>query len=268
MNTARLSTTGTKFVAAAPGHAPVEARFELDEGEHETVTIAALVALPKPTPRPTPRPAKKPPPRPRATPTPTPDAEGSRFVFDVGFFGGYLLLQGAEHPSVEGSVPLIDDMGQAGYCDQTRCRYELGDRGGAIFGANAFAGYAATDWLHVGGRMLAGPRAGGGLVFAAVPVVSFRVAGPLWLGAGLVLGTASVSSRGSVTTTRPGDRLPNGSSYDMEATTEVGPGPLLELRLGLLDLPSGRLEASLTPFAVFSNGGAVAIPLTLAYRFQ
>jgi hypothetical protein len=254
------------LVAAAPGHAPQEVRFELAEGERETVSIAALVKLPEPAPRP------KPTPRPRVkkkatTPPPVAEDDKTGFVFDLGFFGGYLLVHGPDYPTVDGGVDAIDDMGRVTTCSNPTCSYDFGDQGGAAFGVNAFAGYAALDWFHIGGRILAGPRVGGGLVFAGGPVASLHLGGPVWLGAGFILGTASAAGRGTVIPP-PGYTLPRGSSYDMEGGIDVGPGPLLELRLSTFELPHGAMELSLTPFAIFSSGSAIAVPLTLAYRFQ
>jgi hypothetical protein len=267
-------------VVTAPGR--VERRWTLvaREGERQTVEIRGLLAVappPEPAPAPPAEPAPSPPPPvepappPRAEPPPSPHAPRfGRWVFEAGLFVGYLNgdMDPAQLGVDPGSVPVTNGS-RTTSCGQVSCSYTIGRQGGVAGGVDLFAGYAARDWLHVGGRMLAAPRAGGGMLFATGPSVSLHMVGPLWAGASLYLGYASQSSTsGTVTPTVP-YALDTSSQYPMSASTGLSYGAGFELRCELFHVGSGTFALDTQPFFLAGgNGSAFVLPLGLSYRWR
>lgn len=254
--------------ATSPGHHPFEERLTFREGEHKSVVLTALIAEVGATPKavaakPVP-PAK--PPAARVEPAP----EESRWVIEFGLFGGYLQASTdrAEPVIDEGTIELMDPSGNRTSCAAATCDHHLPTTGGAAIGINAFAGYEATERLHLGGRLLVGPRIGGGSVFATGPSAQLLVAGPFWIGASALLGFASLTDTG---TTEPGASysLTVGGPFEMDASTDLAIGPALELHLFLIDTPQGSFEIHSIPLLLLGqNGNAWMVPLGAAYRFH
>ncbi len=254
------------LVAAAPGHEPRQLRFTIAVSSRKTVTVAALVPLePEPTPEPR---ARRRPRRPTEAPAPAEPPPFQRWVLEAALFGGYLLVDGDRvSPEVSPEAIALSDGTNAASCGWVSCDYTLGPRGGAILGLSVFAGYAATDWFHVGGRIAVGPRVGGGVWVASGPSVLFRVAGPLSLGLGVALGAASAEGDGEVVAYPPyfttsTERVP------MSANVELAGGPMAELSVRLVDTEHGSLVLNTTPMVMFGVGTAVAVPFGLGFRFQ
>ncbi len=259
------------LVGAAPGYAPREVRFVLVESQRSTVTLAKLERGPRPTPEsPTPLPNKSRPNQPKPSrpdpPTPSPQPQG--WVLEIGLFGGYLLANGERtSPTNSPSSVIVTEAGTNAdrSCEEVGCDYARGPLGGFVAGVNLFGGYAISNTLQVGGKLIVGPRIGGGILFATGPMAYFRVAGPVWLGAGAMAGTASATGRGDV--------LPASGYYstdlaEMSASTEFAGGPLLDLGLHVFEADSGALTLSATPFVLFGNGYAFSLPFTVAWRFR
>jgi hypothetical protein len=257
------------LVAAAEGYEPREVRFVIAESEQKHVAVARLTALERPPPRPQTIPPKAIEPRPTIDPPPD-DGAGQRWVLEIGTFGSFMSLDGLSvSPNVDRAAISLDDGSvlDASNCAREECRFGLPTKGGAVFGASLFAGYAATPWFHVGGRMFAGPRIGGGLLFAAGPTVLFHVAGPFWLGGGAMLGTASASGAGSVDAATP--YFYSGASGPVvDASIDLGPGPLLEIAFQLAEWERGALTLNATPMFLAGNGTAIALPFGVGFRFQ
>ncbi len=253
------------LVAAAPGHAPFEQRFDIAEGQRRTLFIPALAALePPPAPAPAPPPSPPAPVEPPAPPAEPPaEDEGRRWVIDVGLFGSYLMIEPA-YLTPE-AYSYTTSAGEPLSCDDTRCDVAVGlPSHGAALGVSVFAGYQISDSFHAGGRVLVGPRAGGGLLGGAGPAMQLEVAGPLWLGFGGLVGGASFVTSGQITTPAGGDVI------EVEGTVGIGLGPLVDVQLQLADTAQGSIALSVTPlFLIGTDGGSVfAMPISASFRFQ
>lgn len=257
-------------VVAAPEHVPRELRFTMAEAQRRTVSVARLDRLPE-KPPPTPkkkkkkkkvkkkkRPAKKDEPEPRP------------WIVEAGLFGGYFVSHGDRLiPQIEEATIELrrSDVNEISSCEAAGCDFELDAQGGFIGGLSLYGGYVATDWLHVGGRVLGGIRVGGGALFAVGPTATFRVGGPLWLGLGAVFGTAGAGGEGEVRAYSP--YFPSSTErVPLSASIEFGGGPMLEIAAHLFESEYGALRVMATPLVLFGAGQAFSLPFGVAYRFQ
>ena len=150
-----------------------------------------------------------------------------------------------------------------------RCAYTLGRRESLAGGVSLFAGYAATDWLHVGGRIVAAPRLRGGAVFATGPSASMHMWGPLWVGASIFLGSASQSERSGTIKPESGYSLVSTDYFPMTAATGPSFGAGFELRAEVLHTERGALAIDTQPmFLAGGNGSAFMLPIGVSYRWR
>lgn len=255
------------LVAAAPGHAPFEQRFEIAEAQRRSLVVSKLEPLPPPPapptePPPSTQPKPEPPPKqPEAKP---PEDDGRRWVLEVGLFGGYLMIDPA-YLSPE-PYTVTTSTGETISCNEATCDVSVDTPShGAALGVNVFAGYQISDGFHLGGRVLVGPRAGGGLLGGVGPSALLKVGGALWLGFGGLVGGASFVSDAQIFTPVGG-----GDVIDVEGTVGIALGPLLEVQLQLVDTEQGAFALSAMPlFLIGTDGGSVfALPLGASFRFQ
>ncbi len=266
---------GAHVVAAkAPGKQAFEERFELRESEKKTITVPLpdLVATPPlPPPKETrivvdppaaPAPAKDEPPKP---------ARG-RWLFEAGLIVGFVSAN-TQRAYIVGSGSSVEirenATGKYTSCASGSCSYALPQGGGGLAGVTLFAGYGASDRLHLGARLLVGPvlERGGGSIVAFGPSMSFQVGGALWAGASLFLGTASIGGNGTVIPS-VGYSASSGPTA-MTASTDLGAGAGVELGVKLFDVGRGSFGVNVAPFFLLgSNGNAWAVPFGILYRFQ
>jgi hypothetical protein len=254
------------IVATAPGHVEVQRRITARESEHEIVELSGL-APGAPTPV-SELPATPTDPPPAATP-PRPL---KRWVFEAGIFAAF-LTGNMDPAGLDADPSTVAVRGGAGAgttsCDTVRCSYTLGGRNSLAGGVSLFAGFAATDWLHVGGRIVAAPRLRGGAVFATGPSASMHMWGPLWVGASLFVGNASQSERSGTIKPESGYSLVSADYFPMTAATGPAFGAGFELRAEVLRTERGALAIDTQPmFLAGSNGSAFMLPLGVSYRWR
>ena len=265
-------------VARAPARTPFESNVELREAEHRTVAIGSLEspALPPvPTAEPAPTLVVERRPSPVAKPSPS-NAKG-RFVVEVGLVVGYMSANTSRarlaSSSGENGIELRSNQSSQGSpesCASRGCSYSLPQVNGAIAGVNLFAGYAISDTMHFGGRLLAAARIehGGGSIVVVGPALQLHMVGPVWTGVSALVGTASVSGNGDVRAPA-GYSQTGGGPFLMDGSTEESAGIGLELGVRIAELPRGSLRVLASPFFLVGGGGnAWAFPLAVAYRFQ
>jgi hypothetical protein len=254
------------IVAAAAGHAPREVRFTMNETERKTMEVAKLERLPPP-----PAPPEPSPPKPKPPPPPKPEKpERQRWVLELGLFGAYSFVDGRTNPTdfELGQTKVYENGTNAeASCASVGCSFPLESQHGFVPGIHLFGGYAATDWMQVGGKLLVGPRIDGGLLFGTGPFIDFEVAAPFWIGAGALLGTASATGSAEVVPA-PGYYTTN--RVDALSTIDIAAGPLLELSFRLYRGDAGALTLSASPMVLFGFGGGTAfgLPIAMGWRFE
>ncbi len=262
-------------VAHAPNRAPFESHLELRETERRTVAIAtldpsALSPASAGEPAPTLVVEQQPPVR-----KPSPSSTPGRFVVEAGLVVGYMSVNPElAHVSAGGAYAIELRSTQAdarpSSCASQPCSYSLPQVNGAIVGVNLFAGYAISDAMHLGARLLAGARVdrGGGSVVIVGPALQLHMVGPVWGGFSALVGTASASSNGEVHAP-PGFAQSGGGPYLMDGSTDLGAGIGIDLSVRVAELPRGSLRVITSPFFLLgSRGTAWSVPLAIAYRFQ
>ncbi|MFT3774432.1 MAG: hypothetical protein QM820_54425 [Minicystis sp.] len=208
-------------------------------------------------------------------PTPAPIAPRfGRWVFEAGIFAAYMngSMDDARvdgDPASIGVFKSTPEGTETTSCADVGCSYSLGRRSSLAGGVSLFAGYAATDWLHVGGRMLAGPRLRGGMIFASGPSVSMHMWGPLWVGASVFFGYASQSERSGTVTAPAPYSLASTDYHAMTAATEMAMGAGFELRAELFHTAGGAFAVDVQPlFLAGSPGSAFLLPVGISYRWR
>jgi hypothetical protein len=258
--------------AMVPGHKSFQEQFVLHESEHKTVGVTSLATEPPMPAAPADRKDNTVVVEPTPGPAPAKPADRARWVFEAGFFVGFLGLNTERaYASNPESIGLYSSMStsQRSNCNAVGCTYSLADGSGAVIGVNFFGGYAVSDQLQFGGRLLVGPRiqTGGGSLVAIGPSASLRASPAIWVGASLFLGTASAGGYGTVKPPAPWQV--DGGRYDVSASTDLAAGASVDVALRVLETPRGMLLLNATPlFLLGSNGSAVVFPLGVAYRFH
>jgi hypothetical protein len=256
--------------ARGRGKLAFDERFELGEGSRRTVTIDLEP--------PDDGAASTPPPErlvvgPSSAPEAAParPSSRSRWVFAPGIFVGYL---GVHNPRTSSNdlIELRDHTapGESTTTCSSDCDYELNSKGAPSAGLSLFAGYAFSEDVTAGLRLLAGPRlAGGGGYFATFgPSVSFRANEKLSVGAFAFFGTAELAGYGDVRAP-PGHSVLSPGPHRLQGDLGGGMGVGVELSWTIAELARGSIVASALPlFLAGSQGTAIAVPLALSYRFQ
>lgn len=259
------------IVATAPGRVASQRRIVARESEHQIVELSGLAPAPPSGSVEPAEPAPEPPAAPAEPALPSPQApSGRRWVFEAGIFAAY--LNGDLDPAgldTDPSTVSVTNGTTTASCAAIRCAYALGRQGSLTGGVSLFAGYAAADWLHVGGRVLAGPRLRGGAVFATGPSASLHMWGPLWVGASVFLGSASQSERSGTVKPESGYSLASTDNFSMTASSGPAFGAGFELRAEILHTERGALAIDTQPlFLAGANGSAFLLPLGVSYRWR
>ena len=237
-----------------------EERVELREGEHRSVRVEIIEPLPQAEAE---RPAQDRvivEPATTATSAPVPSAKyASPWVFELGVFLG---LVGGTARYARG-VDAIDS------CSGLSCG-ELKDVSNVAVGANLFAGYALSDTVHLGTRLLVAPGLGssGAGVYGLGPSIAFRANDRFTIGAWPFFGNATLRGKASATTKKPDGAGGPQTIVNAEGDLHGGFGAGIELSLRLFEVGRGEVVLSSTPFFLASsNGTAACLPIGLAYRF-
>jgi hypothetical protein len=324
------SDPGTRTVAAeAPGHKRWEDKVRLTTGKNRAIAVPALQAAQKAAPKPNPKPSpglavdRKPtpqpepaPPEPVLPPPEEPEDDGpidehkrNRFVAEIGALGGLLYSDiprgdlselrgvGYRFNTVSGGVLLASCGEQNIIPGAGDCEALFEPQAGGIVGGELFLAWAFHEAVHFGVRGFGGARLPEGWFVYGGPSVSFRVAGPLWLGATFLVGTEQhraplASARGSV----PEEYRPaNGASDQVDIPPENIPfndgivnaglmfGGSIEIAISLVG-PSPHAAAPTKPVTeeltgsfmvaiwpgflkALPDGYAITVPGGFAYRF-
>jgi hypothetical protein len=267
------------FVVSATGRVEHRSTIAAREGLRQVLEVKGLAELPPPPPPAEPPPAEPAPAEPPvepAAPVAPPPASGYRFgrwVFEIGAFGGYIASKTrSAKPDVGEDGILLASLSperpEPSSCDYLGCTYGAPRGGAFVGGVSLFAGFAATENIHVGGRILAGPRLQGGALFATGPSVSIHVGGRFWAGASMLLGYASASGNAEVTPP-PTHTLVDNSLYRVTGSTDVAFGLGVELRMELWRTSYGALALDTQPlFLAGADGSAFVLPFGISYRFR
>lgn len=261
------------LVVTAKGRVEHRSTIALREGGKQTIEVKGLAELPAPAHAEPAEPPPAPPPSPAPPKHEVATSRFGRWVFEVGVFAAYMNGNmtrarpdvGEDHV---GLVSLAPGSSETTSCYAQECSYELGRQGGFTGGVNLFAGFAAAERVHFGGRLLAGPRLGGGAIFATGPSVSINMWGPLWAGASAYVGYASQSRRAGVTPP-PGYGLVQNDTYMLTGSTDAAFGLGFELRAELFRTTTGAFSLDVQPFFLTgADGSAFVIPFGVSYRFR
>jgi hypothetical protein len=254
---------GHVVVAVEPGKKTFSVEFELRESEHKTIAVPALDALRPAAPAPrAPEPVK-------AAAAQKPPLQGSRWLLEAGLFGSSVLSspERAELVDDEGSIRLVAPNGNVSTCASRPCSYRLSQSWGFVSGLNLFTGYAVSDSVHIGGRLIAGARVGGGSLIVTGPSMSFHAVGPLWLGAAAYLGSGAVSGSGDITPRAP--YYQDGGGGEQLSASTFGFGTGVEVALRVWETPRSALAITVMSVFLFGdNGNTWAVPIGASYRFR
>lgn len=264
---------GLHLVATEQSGARVfEQRVELREGEHRTVDVPSgplaggvrpstdrLVVETRP-----------------ADPDPgaAPQRRKGRWILEPGLFVGYVggsVSRPRLTNSSESDVRLVaSDTRAISSCANQTCRVgEIVEGGGLTGGLNLFGGYALSDSIDVGAKLLVGPSIGpaGASVAAFGPALTVHPTEALTLGVWGLFGVVTMPGHARVTA--PEGFAISGSSLLPARGETGGIGAGVELSLRLFEVGKGAVKLSATPFVISgSSGDAFCLPLGLAYRFQ
>jgi len=262
---------GVHVIAAERQGAKVfEERLDLREAEHRSVRVS----LPAPMGE-----VRLDPSRLVIEPTPSgeapkpPTAKG-RWILEPGIFAGY-LGGSASHPrmlSGEGVqvdlIPVTSGQPRESCGTRSCTAGELTDGGGGAGGISIFGGYALSDHVELGGRILAAPSLGknGPSVFSFGPAIRLRATDSVSFGFWAMFGEATF--KGTAVVTPPSGFNAQGGVARAEGGLAGGFGAGVELSVRLFELGRGTVVANTTPFFLSGNGNAWAVPLGVAYRFQ
>jgi hypothetical protein len=200
--------------------------------------------------------------------------EASRFVYEVGAFVGFISVDtirstpdgGAD--SIRALVRDENGTSQSVSCASVGCDYpSIGSSAGFVPGVTGFVGYAVAEQVGLGLRFLIGPRAGGGVLVASGPSVSFPLSERFRVGPAVLFGTASHVGTDIVQLSTP-------SGFDsvysrLHGTLGFSTGLGAELGFTLTSGPSGSVILQATPLYLYgSNGSAWSLPLGAAYHWN
>jgi hypothetical protein len=256
-------------IAERRGTKIFEERVEMREAEHRTLHVGVYESL-GPDPRLViePKPSEVEPPK-------TPPQARGRWILEPGIFVGYFAGSQRFPISNEGNrIGLVSDDPRLvrTTCAERNCSYgELDNTGNGTAGLTVFVGYALSEYVDLGLRIVAAPSVGSGWsgMWAFGPSVSLHATDSLSIGLWGLFGDASL--RGVAAAKQPsGFRFENSNVVAAEGTLAGGFGLGLEIALKLADIGTrGSLRATAMPFFIGgSSGNAFALPLGVAYRFQ
>jgi hypothetical protein len=146
----------------------------------------------------------------------------------------------------------------------------LRDGGGVVAGINLFAGYALSETLHLGARLVVAPSLGsnGAAVYALGPSIVLHPTEAFAIGAWPFFGNATLQGRADVSAPS-GYQLTSSAEVPVEADLHGAFGLGIELSLRLFSIGRGDVIANATPlFMAGSSGTAACLPIGIAYRFQ
>jgi hypothetical protein len=313
-----------KVSASAPARETWETTVDSKPGIKQSVTVPVLKPGSGPAPNPNLNPNPNPNPNPNnpnpnpnpnpnnPNPNPPPKGEGHkahRIVVDAQVLAGMhvsviskapqSLINGTQYNYIGADTEVFqaacgteDVVPGAG-----NCKAHFKPQAALLAGAELFIGYAITENVQFGGRVMGGFHYPIGFEILGGPSASFKVSGPFWLGITGLVGTSQTTAtvdgaRGSVPesfqTFNPNgdvviapDKLAGGlagSATDKTKPLQVAPdfgvvevGGSVEVSIVLKDNKSGTtgsLMLSGWPYAVWSPGGvAFGLPIGLGYRF-
>lgn len=254
-------------VAQREGATIFEERIELRESEHRSVRVAA--SEPAPAAHAGPDPARLVVEQPAPTTTAPPPPKKGRWIFEPGVFVAY-LKGSATHPRLTNQDEITVTSTQNPALQPESCgRCTVGEtdgRGSAAVGVQVFGGYALSDQLDAGIRIVAAPSIKDAGVWGFGPELVLHPTQSISLGVWGLFGDATFRGKSDVTVP-PGYRV-SPSSGTAEGTLAGGLGLGVELSIRLFDLGGGAVVANTTPFFLGGNGNAFCLPVGLAYHFQ
>jgi hypothetical protein len=250
------------------GRRGFEERIELREGERRTVTVVL-------DPPPSPSAHEQPPSRlvvEPSSPARNTVAKG-RWVFEPGVYVAYVRGGGGDQaaPSSEAAESIM--LERIGSSERTNCLEQPGCSYGArpitdttSTGLNLFGGYALSERVEIGLRLIVGPMLSGGVLVAFGPQISFRPTRALKIGAFALAGSATLPEVTPVAAPT-GFVAPESGSDGERRIGASGVG--FELALRILELERGEILVNTTPFFIGGTEEFVlALPVGVAYRFQ
>jgi hypothetical protein len=193
------------------------------------------------------------------------------WVLEIGAFTGYIGGSGARASLVApGSVAFSSNAsgGSPATCASQTCSVEPIRSGGSFaLGLTGLGGYALSESLTLGVRILAAPPVESHGAWALGPTVVLHPSDGFSVGLWGLFGDASQA--GNVQVTAPSGYLASGAFAKAEGTLAGGFGAGLDVSMRLFEVGRSTFLASTTPlFIVGSSGSAFAVPVGMAMRFQ
>jgi len=256
------------------GHLAFESRIDIAVSERATVRVTAdstewplpppkdpVIVAPKPE-APTTKPPEK--------TLPTKPGRGA-WVLEMGAFTGYIGGGGARGRLVDpGSVTFASrESGRTPTtCATQTCSVEpIGSGGSGALGLTVLGGYAPSESLTLGVRILAAPSVGSRGAWALGPTVVLHPSEGFSVGLWGLFGDASQA--GNVQVAPPPGYLASGALAKAEGTLAGGFGAGLDVSVRLFEVGRSTFLASTTPFFIAgSSGSAFVVPIGMAMRFQ
>jgi hypothetical protein len=257
---------GLHVVEAKTAGGPLfQERIELREGEHRTLTVVLAPALHE-------KPAWAPAVIEPAAP-PKEKTSGGRLIFEPGIYVAAVRGLGGDQPFPAPELAERLVIERIGSGERTNCLMQTGCAYGppraswaAATGLNLFGGWAFSDHVQIGFRLLVGAMFSGGVIVALGPQASFRPTRALTLGVFGAAGSATVSSR--IALTPPPGFVASETESDVERRVgALGGG--LDLSLRIAELERGEIVVNATPFFLGGISESVlGLPIGIAYRFR
>ncbi len=258
------------------GETVFETRVALGESERTTVHVSAV---PRKTEDPLPPPRQpviveprpdRPPSKPEQKANPEVPKRGP-WVLEIGAFTGYIGGGGARGRLTEpGSIVLrpLQSGRQPETCASQTCNAEPIGRGGSVaLGLTVLGGYAPSENLTLGVRVLAAPAVGSRGAWGIGPTVVLHPSESFSVGLWGLFGDGS--QQGDAVVAAPAGYQTNGERARAEGTLAGGFGAGLDVSIRLFDVGRSTFVATATPFFIAgSSGGAFAVPIGMAVRFQ
>lgn len=253
-----------------------EERVDLREGDHRTIVVEVHDAPPTPLP-----PAGNEPdkvvvesgpdePAPALVPA---KKNTNPWVLEPGLFVGAISARSrvfnAPQIPLRATTPTSATSEES--CASVTCTLSDVSSTSATAGITLFGGYAFSDTVTLGARVLYAPAVSdrGTSSVAVGPTIHLKATETFTVGAWAFFGDGTIDGSTRATGAPPGYQFSGTQSGHVSVGLHGGAGLGVELALRLFTLPRGEVLATVTPFFVAAGSGNLfSLPLGLAYRFQ
>jgi hypothetical protein len=268
LGTAMPVDPGDHAVAAIrEGTVAFETHVKLAEGERTTVRISTDTSKPPPKEAVIVEPAGRHVARALEPATPAGRKKGA-WVLELGAFSGFLGGGGARGQLVDRESVLLSKPGESGAtCASRTCSVgTIPNDVSATLGLTVLGGYALSDSITLGARVLAAPAIGSRSAWGLGPEVVLHPHDGFSIGLWALFGDGSQEGKAPVFAP---DFSITGSPANATGTVGGGAGAGLDVSIRVFELARTSFWLQALPFFISGDrGGIYAVPLGGAVRFQ